>query len=71
LVDTLRNFNYYKENAKEQDNSKSTKAPKIKKEMSKIKWKQFSAQQLDQLHRAISHKVKSNYLSYLNEIIYF
>ncbi|CAB4413455.1 unnamed protein product [Rhizophagus irregularis] len=56
LIDTLRKFNYYKKNAKEQDASKITKAPKIKKEMSKIKWSQISAQQLEQLYRAISHQ---------------
>ncbi|RIA92201.1 formyl transferase [Glomus cerebriforme] len=56
LIDTLRNFDYYKENAKKQDASKITKAPKIQKEMSEIKWSQISAQQLEQLHRAISHQ---------------
>jgi methionyl-tRNA formyltransferase len=35
-----------------------TKAPKIKKEMSEIKWSQISAQQLEQLYRAISHQVR-------------
>ncbi|CAG8524384.1 10960_t:CDS:10, partial [Acaulospora colombiana] len=56
LVDTLRYFDYYKANSQEQDEAKSTKAPKISKDMALIKWDQTSAKQLDRLHRAISHQ---------------
>ncbi|CAI2185419.1 4323_t:CDS:2 [Funneliformis geosporum] len=56
LIDTLKNFDYHKDNTKEQDALKIIKAPKIRKEMSEIKWSQISAQQLEQLYRAISHQ---------------
>ncbi|CAG8481588.1 3335_t:CDS:10 [Acaulospora morrowiae] len=56
LVDTLRHFDYYQANAQEQDEKQSTKAPKISRDMAFIKWDQTSSQNLDRLHRAISHQ---------------
>ncbi|CAJ0627756.1 8151_t:CDS:2 [Entrophospora sp. SA101] len=57
LIDTLSNYNHYKRLASDQDASKISKAPKITKVMSEIKWNQMSSLQLDRLYRAISHQI--------------
>ncbi|CAG8487820.1 5336_t:CDS:2 [Funneliformis mosseae] len=67
LIDTLKNFDYHKDNAKEQDALKISKAPKIRKEMSEIKWSHISAQQLEQLDRAISHQLHNISLPSLSQ----
>ncbi|KAL1931459.1 hypothetical protein VTP01DRAFT_9601 [Rhizomucor pusillus] len=53
LVDTLQNLDHCKANAKVQDESQASTAPKIKKEWSIIDWDEMEAWQVEQLHRAI------------------
>ncbi|KAG9289471.1 hypothetical protein G9A89_008032 [Geosiphon pyriformis] len=56
LLDTLREFEKCKANAQEQDTSKVTRAFKIRKERSFIKWDKMTADRVIRLDRAISHQ---------------
>ncbi|KAI8098512.1 formyl transferase [Halteromyces radiatus] len=56
LLDTLRNFEDRKKNAKTQDISQATKAPKIKKEWANIDFDLMASWQIEQLHRAIGEQ---------------
>ncbi|ORX52775.1 Methionyl-tRNA formyltransferase [Hesseltinella vesiculosa] len=63
LLDTLRHFDDRKKEAKVQDISKATKAPKIKKEWTEIDFSLLASWQIEQLHRAIGaqYPLRTNY----------
>ncbi|KAI9483462.1 MAG: formyl transferase, partial [Benjaminiella poitrasii] len=56
LVDTVRHFHERKQNAQIQDISQASKAPKVRKEWSELDFKNMSAWQAEQLHRAIGEQ---------------
>ncbi|KAI8335783.1 formyl transferase [Chlamydoabsidia padenii] len=53
LIDTLQNFDQRKKEAKVQDVSQATRAPKIKKEWTELDFNLMASWQIEQLHRAI------------------
>ncbi|ORZ00375.1 formyl transferase [Syncephalastrum racemosum] len=53
LLNTLSDFHAFKANAKEQDESHVTQAPKIEKSWSHVDFTDMTAWQIEQLHRAI------------------
>ncbi|ORZ25439.1 formyl transferase [Absidia repens] len=57
LVDTLKNFDQCKKDAKVQDLSKVTKANKIKKEWADLDFNAMASWQIDQLSRAIGEQM--------------
>lgn len=57
LFDTLKDFEKFKESSVSQDEKLVTKAPKTKKEMAIINWNKSTAQEIDRIYRAISHRV--------------
>ncbi|CAO3577578.1 unnamed protein product [Absidia cylindrospora] len=57
LVDTLKNFDECKKDAKVQDLSKVTKANKIKKEWADLDFHAMASWQIEQLHRAIGEQM--------------
>ncbi|KAL7753846.1 Methionyl-tRNA formyltransferase [Sorochytrium milnesiophthora] len=57
LVDTIRHFDEAKRNARKQDASQVTHAPKITKEIGQIDWDRMSAEQVFNLYRAVSHQI--------------
>ncbi|KAF7728336.1 Golgi transport complex subunit 4 [Apophysomyces ossiformis] len=56
LIDTLRNFEKCKSEAKPQNPDGITKAPKIKKEWSEVDFSVMESWQIEQLHRAIGEQ---------------
>ncbi|KAG2226466.1 hypothetical protein INT45_014210, partial [Circinella minor] len=56
LMDTLHNIDELKKNAKVQDLSQVTSAPKIKKEWSEVVFEDMEAWQIEQLYRAIGEQ---------------
>ncbi|CEP20149.1 hypothetical protein [Parasitella parasitica] len=56
LVDTIRHLHRRKQDAKIQNLSMATKAPKIKKEWSELDFATMSAWQAEQMHRAIGEQ---------------
>ncbi|RUS14048.1 formyl transferase, partial [Endogone sp. FLAS-F59071] len=56
LMKTIRNFDECMANAKTQDPTQVTKAPKITKKMAEVNFETMSAEKIEQLHRAIGHQ---------------
>jgi methionyl-tRNA formyltransferase len=57
LFDTLKDFEKIQKSSRLQDENEATKALKVKRELGFIDWNNTSAQQVDRIHRAISHRV--------------
>ncbi|CAG8501027.1 7696_t:CDS:2 [Paraglomus occultum] len=56
LIDTIKDLDVIRSKVREQDSEKVTYARKIQKEMSYINWSDQTAEEIERLHRAISHQ---------------